>query len=276
MSDLTDILVNLNIVGSLEDGEIDLAGVALLLGALDHPDKRVEQYRDHLAGLAGQAKAVKAQATDVHDRAAVLHDVVFADGGYLGDTETYDDTDNANLMRVIDRRRGIPVSLGIILIHVARALQWDIAGINFPGHFLLRLQAQGESAIIDPFDGARMLQMSELKRLLKDVYGTDLPMKPDFVRSVGNRDILLRLQNNIKTRALQQGDTSRAVEVLRRMALIAPGHGETNIELAALEAGQGNLKAAVMVLEDYIALGGAALNDRDAERMLDELKRGLN
>ena len=206
----------------------------------------------------------------------MLHDVVFADGGYLGDTETYDDTDNANLMRVIDRRRGIPVSLGIILIHVARALRWDIAGINFPGHFLLRLQAQGESAIVDPFDGARMLQMSELKRLLKGVYGTDLPMKPDFVRSVGNRDILLRLQNNIKTRAVQQGDTPRAVEVLRRMALIAPGHGETNIELAALEAGQGNLKAAIMVLEDYIALGGSALNDRDAERMLDELKRGLN
>ncbi len=276
MSDLTDVLVNLNIVGSLEDGEIDLADAALMLGALDHPDKRVEQYRDHLAELAGHASAVKAQAADIHDRAQVLHDVVFADGGYLGDTETYDDTDNANLMRVIDRRRGIPVSLGIILIHVARSLRWEIAGINFPGHFLLRLRAEGESAIIDPFDGARMLQMSELKRLLKGVYGKDLPMKPDFVRSVGNRDILLRLQNNIKTRALQQSDTPRAVEVLRRMALIAPGHGETNIELAALEAGQGNLKSAVMVLEDYLALGGAALNDRDAERMLDELKRGLN
>ncbi len=276
MSDLTDVLVNLNIVGSLEDGEIDLADAALMLGALDHPDKRVEQYRDHLAELAGHAHAVKAQAADIHDRAQVLHDVVFADGGYLGDTETYDDTDNANLMRVIDRRRGIPVSLGIILVHVARSLRWEIAGVNFPGHFLLRLQAEGESAIIDPFDGARMLQMSELKRLLKGVYGKDLPMKPDFVRSVGNRDILLRLQNNIKTRALQQSDTPRAVEVLRRMALIAPGHGETNIELAALEAGQGNLKSAVMVLEDYIALGGAALNDRDAERMLDELKRGLN
>jgi len=277
VTEQTGVLVNLNIVGDLNDNEIDLADTALMLAALDHPDKKIQQYRDHLAGLVANAAAVKGQAADVYDRAAVLHDVVFADNGYHGDDDTYDDPANADLISVIDRRKGLPVALGIILIHVARSLKWDIAGLRFPGHFLLRLQAHGETAIIDPFDGARVLQMGELAKLLKDIYGNELPLKAEFLRSVGNREILLRLQNNLKTRALQARDPERAIDILRRMALIAPDHGETIVELAALEAGQGNLKAAVMVLEEHLdRTASKKRKNSDAERMLSELKRGLN
>ena len=104
-------------------------------------------------------------------------------------------------MQVMDRRKGLPVALGILAIHVGRAQGWDIAGLNFPGHFLLRISDGAEHAYMDPFDALRPLTEGDLRDILHRVHGQPTPLEAGYLQPVSDRSILLRLQNNIKIRA---------------------------------------------------------------------------
>src|SRR3546814_4700292 len=137
--------------------------------------------------------------------------------GYRGDGETYDDMVNANLMRVIDRRRGLPVALGILYLHGARAQGWAICGLNFPGHFLLRLDLGAERSIIDPFNGGQTRDAVALRALLKGMAGENAELRPEHTRPVGCRDVLLRLQNNIKLRYVQEERSVDALAILEKI-----------------------------------------------------------
>ncbi|MDA0240470.1 MAG: transglutaminase-like domain-containing protein, partial [Proteobacteria bacterium] len=232
-----------------------------------------------LNSISKDMKAASRGVSKIRDRVAALRDVVVRYHGYRGDADTYDDMQNANLMRVIDRRKGIPVALGILIIHAARSRRWQIAGLNFPGHFLLRLSLNGETAVIDPFDQCHRLTMEDLKDLVEQMHGDSVPMHRDFVRSVGNRDILIRLQNNIKLRALSENNNNRAIELLETMTAIAPGDASLWHERAVLEAGRGNVQSAVRTLENFLANAGEGadgLNVGRTERLLSRLRRELN
>src|SRR5882724_351310 len=126
--------------GRTDDAAIDLATAALALAALGRPDAALLPYRAHLRTLAVDVTAAaQSESLDLAARVHTLNTVLFEDYGYAGDSETYNDLRNADLMSVIDRRRGLPIALGILYIHAARAQGWAIEGVNFPGHFLLRL-----------------------------------------------------------------------------------------------------------------------------------------
>src|SRR5208282_948071 len=143
-------------VAQLPDEAIELAEAALRLASLDRPHVSLERYRHHLALLVRDVAEESRRAIAVNDtleaRIAAVNQVIYARHGYRGDSLHYDDLQNANLMRVIDRRRGLPVSLSILYIHVVRAQGWQIAGIMFPAHFMVRLEHDGKRAIIDPFN----------------------------------------------------------------------------------------------------------------------------
>ena len=128
-------------LGSQPDEAVDVAEAALLMAALDRPRVPLERYRHHLSLLTRDTAdlAQGAGEATLDGRIAALNAVIRERYGYSGDALTYDDPQNANLMRVIDRRKGLPVALGILYLHAARAQGWPAEGLNFPGHFLLRL-----------------------------------------------------------------------------------------------------------------------------------------
>src|SRR6202042_1555305 len=115
------------------------------------------RYRQHLTALARDVGRHSTSSGDLTGRAAALNDIILLKHGYCGDELTYDDLQNANLMRVVDRRKGLPVALGILYLHAARAQGWEAVGLGFPGHFLVRLSQGPERVIIDPFHGGRTL-----------------------------------------------------------------------------------------------------------------------
>ena len=103
--------------------------------------------------------------------------------GFRGDTETYDDPRNANLMHVIDRRRGLPVALGILWMHAGQAYGGDVVGLAFPSHFLIRLASRGQRVILDPFGGGPVLGAEDLRRMIKDLSGAGREIEPaDYAR----------------------------------------------------------------------------------------------
>src|SRR5690606_35482921 len=173
---------------------------------------------------------------DLRVRVEALNAAMFGRHGYRGDTESYDDLDNANLLSVIDRRRGLPIALSILYIATARALGWPAEGINFPGHFLVRVDGGGESALVDPFNGGALRDSADLRALLKGLQGEGAELRPEHYAPAGNRMILLRLQNNIKARLVAAGAFERALAVVERMAMLAPGEPALWHELGALHA----------------------------------------
>ena len=243
----------LRAVGTLADEEIDLADAALLLGALDMPSVSLERYRDHVERLAGDVAALARAGEPLERRRRHLNAVLYDAHGYAGDAETYDAPENANLLQVIDRKVGLPVSLGILYIQAARAQGWVVDGLAFPGHFLVRMDEGDRRVIVDPFHWGQLLEADHLRGLLKQFRGADAELEPSHYAPVGNRAILLRLQNNIKSRALQASDGARGAAILERMLLIAPEAGGLWHELGMVRARLGTIKGAVEALERSLA-----------------------
>jgi regulator of sirC expression with transglutaminase-like and TPR domain len=264
-------------IGTQPDEDIDLAEAALALAALDHPDVSLQRYRDHLSLLAEQVGELNPPGADtLEGRVTALQDVLVGRHGYEGDTLTYDDIQNANMMQVIDRKKGLPVALGILFIQTARAQGWAISGLNFPGHFLVRLEYAGERVILDPFNQGQSRSVMELRDLLKVAAGADAELTPEYYATVGNRDILLRLQNNLKLRFMKADRVDKAVEILDGMLLFAPEEAMLWREAGLLNAHIGNLNAAVGALETFMTLGVNDLLRHQTALLIQQLKTRLN
>jgi regulator of sirC expression with transglutaminase-like and TPR domain len=268
----------LHATGEMTDDEIDLADVALALAALDQPEMDLAPYRAHLDDLA---EAVGAKIPDgaehnVMRRARALADVISHEYGYVGDEASYDDPKNADLMQVIDRRKGLPVTLAILYLDIARRLGWEATGINFPSHFLIRLELDAMRIIVDPFHGGAERSVADLRALLKQVAGLDAELEPAHYAPIGKRDTLIRLLNNIKIRALADDDAARGAEIIDRMMMIAPGAAFLLFEAGACHAKTGNLIRATQALEAFLASGPDAKGRGEAEALLRQVRQQLN
>lgn len=258
------------------EGVLDIAEGALALAALDRPRVPLDRYRKHLDRLAADLRETAEGAVDLEARIAALAETIYLRHGYAGDDKTYDDLQNANLMRVIDRRKGLPVALAILCLHAGRAAGWEMAGLGFPGHFLIRLDHEGERAILDPFHGCRRQSPGDLRAMLKAMAGEDAELRPEHYRAVTDRDVLLRLQNNIKLRRMQAGEAEAALETLEGMLIFAPGRPELWWEAAALHANQGNLRAAVLAARQVGDLAPDPETRYRAAQLVQQLRNRLN
>lgn len=256
--------------GAAPDEAIDLAETALALAALERPKVGLDWYRRHLADLADACRQ------EAGDGAAALGRAIATEYGYHGDVQTYEDLQNANLMRVIDRRKGLPVALGILYLHVARSQGWAAVGLNFPGHFLIRVDTGAGRAIVDPFHEGQICHVADLRGLLKTLAGNDAELRPEHYREVSDREILLRLQNNIKLRLLQSDQAERATDVLGTMLTIAPGHAGLWREAGLIHAHLGNVRAAVGALERVMDLANDDTVLHEAAVLLQQLKSNLH
>jgi regulator of sirC expression with transglutaminase-like and TPR domain len=249
-----------------------------MLSALDHPRRVLQPYEAHLAEIATGAKESLRLISSVEECARVLSALLAGRYGYDGDRITYDDPRNADLISVIDRRRGMPVALGVLYLHAARAAGLDATGLNTPGHFLLRIVAGGSTALIDPFNGGAAVEREQLGAppamtgAAADVLG-----EIGFGEPVSDTDVLLRLENNLKLRALKAHERPRALQIAGRMTLIAPSRAELWLELARLHEQDGSLGAAQKAYISCLALAkpGAVLHN-EAVLGLEGLKRRLN
>jgi regulator of sirC expression with transglutaminase-like and TPR domain len=258
------------------DGRLPLAEAALALAARDRPQVDLERYHQHLAVLAGEVGEAAAGAGDLAERSAALSRVILGGYGYQGDTLNYDDLQNANLIRVIDRRKGLPVALGILYIHAGRAQGWTMTGLAFPGHFLVRLENDAERLILDPFHGGKPRAAAELRDLLKSTLGDEAELAPVHYAAVSDREILLRLQNNLKLRLIESRQTESALAVIEGMMLFAPDHATLWRDAALLHAECDNLRAAIAALERFLSLAGTGPERHQAAAFLQQLKARMN
>src|SRR5436190_20328519 len=263
-------------LGASGAGTLPIAEAALALASFERPRVGPARYRDHLQLLARDVARHAGAAGDTAARARALNEIILLKHGYSGDELTYDDLQNANLMRVVDRRKGLPVALGILYMHASRAHGWDSVGLGFPGHFLVRLTDGAERLILDPFHGGRVCDAASLRELLKVMAGQAVELAPEHYAPVADRDVLLRLQNNLKSRLLQAGRHERALRTVATMLLLAPDLAELWQEAGLLHARLGNMRAGVNALEQFIIRAPEGNARHQAAAILQQLKSKLN
>ena len=278
----------LDAIGQLPDVEIDIAGAALQFARIDAPGADWHAASAHLSELARDAVAMSHDIPrhDVAARAGALAGLITGRHRYSGDVETYDDPANANLLHVIGRRRGLPVALGILWLHCAPAAGWPAHGLDFPGHFLIALQAEcphgklralePNAIVLDVFAGGVPLGARDLRGLLKRNEGADAELRPGVLQPMPARGVLLRLQNNIRARREAAGDLPAALACVEDMLRIAPDTAMLWRDAAVLNQRLERVAAALRCYErflDIVPQGDAAARTRAA---VEELRSRLN
>lgn len=271
----------LEAAGSLPEAEIELAAVAIQLARIDAPEA---DWRAALATITAMTRAViaaaaadaAADAGDLERRRALIAAVLHEEEGFAGDGETYDDPANANLVAVLARRRGLPVALGILWLHLAEAAGWTAYGIDFPGHFLIALEGAQGSLVIDPFNGGAPLAAPDLRAFLKRYEGEKAELRPGVLHPMGKRAVLLRLQNNIKLRRLGAGDLAGALACSEDMLRLDPSAAPLWREAGLMNARLDRLTAALACFERFLALVPEGEAAERARQMIEELRQRLN
>jgi regulator of sirC expression with transglutaminase-like and TPR domain len=233
----------LNRLGLVDDEDIVLDEAALSLALFDHPDADPATCHDVIEAIATRLDAVGRDATSARAHADALARVFAEEFGFAGDRDTYDDPANADMIRVLDRRRGLPVSLSILYVAAARRLGWTANVLDVPGHVLVLLGEEADPVIVDPFRGGILIGRDQLATMVAAAnLGPSAAVQ--HVAAMPNRAVLVRLLLNQATRAEQSGKGRRALELYARMTAVAPGHGHAWWERARLELADGDVAAA--------------------------------
>ncbi len=200
-------------------------------------------------------------------REEALAEAMAGDLRLSGDLITYDHPDNTDILAVAERRRGIPVALGLFYLDAGRRCGLSLCGVDFPNHFLLRLETAEGPIALDPFSEGRVVMPSELTR--RALHAGLTPDVADRLEALmapaSDRAVLIRLQNNIFARAAAARDWPRAERSALRRALIDPTDHRPWLDVAAAREGQGALAGALQALGRAQMLdGGLAIAARAA------------
>jgi regulator of sirC expression with transglutaminase-like and TPR domain len=256
----------LDAIGLLPDTEIEIAEAALQFARVDDPRADWQAAHAFLSEIAREAASLSGAGT-LFEKAEALADLLSLRYGFRGDVVTYDDLANANLIRVLQRRRGLPVALGVIWLHAARAAGWDAHGVDFPAHFMVALQGKATQLVLDVFQGGTLMGNAELLALLKRIEGDAAEMRPGLLVPMNARQVLMRLQNNIASRRLQAGDMRSALACIEDMLRVAPDHAELWRQAALLNQQLDRVTAALRCYERCLMLvprGGTAVRVQSA------------
>ena len=231
-------------LGLVDDDAIDLADAALVLAAADHPHAALDTARARLTGMALRLQRESAGLTTAPARARALTELIAHAEEMTGDTGDYENPRNADLLELLDRKLGLPVTLSILYVALARRVGWAADPIGLPGHVLVRIGHDPVAQIVDPFDGGRLLGRTGLTAVMTRVLGGAATLEADHLTALSNRATLIRLVSNQATRARRSGDVARALTLHERMTLIAPGFTGLWWERARLEQLTGAVTAA--------------------------------
>lgn len=216
-----------------EDARIELARACLQIAEDAYPGLDVDGYVGEIERLARRLRARLAPGAIAEDRVIALNEFLYDDLGFSGNTDDYYDPRNSYLNEVLDRRKGIPITLAVLYMEIGRRIELPFEGVSFPGHFMVRLPMRGGTLVLDPFSGGIPQSESELRERLKRVIPrvagastggvavADLPLD-QFLEPASNRQILARLLRNLKGVYREKDRPERLLQVLNRMVIVAP------------------------------------------------------
>jgi regulator of sirC expression with transglutaminase-like and TPR domain len=228
-----DLLLFQHVVGRGDD--FDLLVAALVAVEFEYPELDVSRYVARVDAFADIARAMAEAPEDPAEGPLVALDrAFFGHLGFRGNQDDYYDPRNSFMNEVIERRTGIPISLSVLYIELGRRLGLDLAGLSFPGHFLVRYQAAGDLVFVDPFHRGARLDLEALEDRLRRVVGPGAELAEEHLEPASNHHMLLRLLTNLAAIYRRAGDIYRGIAVLERMLVLDPANPRIDGELRLL------------------------------------------
>jgi regulator of sirC expression with transglutaminase-like and TPR domain len=255
--------------GAAGDDPFPLFEAAVACAVHDDEDRSTDQAYGVLEEAVQRLRwRLETQASDDALAGAMAGDTRLA-----GEVMNHNDIEGADILSVCATRRGMPVALSLLYLAAARPCGLPVAGVDFPGHFMLRLETDEGPIAVDPFSSGRVVMPSELTRRALHM---GLPPQAadrleDLMRPVSDRRVLIRLQNNVLVRARAMKDHARAERASLRWALLDPKDHRPWLDVAAAREAQGRLNGAVEALAQAQSLGALA-----AGVTRERLRRRLN
>jgi regulator of sirC expression with transglutaminase-like and TPR domain len=204
------------------DTELDLAEAALLIAAEEYADLRPAVYLNQIARMASELKQRIRAEVEPRRVVEVTNAYLFEELHFKGNRQEYYDPRNSFLNEVLERRVGIPITLAVLYLAVGERAGLPVRGVGMPGHFLVKYAPAASGEIfIDAFNG-RTLTREECAKMLNEMYGGEVKMRPALLEPSTKRQILSRILNNLKSLYLSRGDLPRALSASDRIMLADP------------------------------------------------------
>ena len=262
------------------DDQFPLLEAAASLAQDEEPTLDVQQVLDDVARLVKRVKARMPEAADDLTRLANLTQVFYKDLGFGMNANDYYAPENSYIFDVLRTRRGIPISLAVIWLELAQALDLQAQGISFPGHFLVKVALEGGLVVLDPLTGESLDLDSLSERLSPYRAPEDQFAAPDldegetplglYLQACPPRDMLARMLRNLKEIFRSQEDWPRMLQVLERLVVLLPQAWDERRDRGLVHAELGHVHEALQDLRQYLeavpaAPDTAALRNRVSE-----------
>lgn len=252
---------------------IDLGRAALALARLEYPDLDEDAYADRLREFADELRPKLPHSRGSTEVVAAMSRHLFEDLGFCGNAGDYYDPRNSFLNEVIERRTGIPITLSIVYLEVARHAGLPYFGVGLPGYFVVKYDDGKRRVFVDPFNGGRTLKRNQCQKWLRETLGRRVVLRERDFAAVDERYIIHRMLNNLRDIYLNSRRYRKGLEVLAMMRVLDPGSTEEIKQSAWLRYELGQHKQAREELERYLSLCPDAEDIDDVEKWILSLKR---
>jgi regulator of sirC expression with transglutaminase-like and TPR domain len=245
---------------------IELARAALLIAAESDPDVDVDGELRTLGSWAEElARRLDPEWNNLQ-KLARLRSFLFEELGFRGDRQDYFSPSNSLLHEVLKRRLGIPLTLSIVFLEVGWGVGIPLEGVDFPGHFMVRLTGEPRDLVLDPFRRGMSVHEEDCRHILLETTGGRLEFDARLLASVGKRGMIVRLLNNLKSAYLRRGQDALALAVVDRLLLLDPDNAEETRDRGLLLFRLGQYGRALECLRAYLDALPAAHDRTTIER----------
>lgn len=252
--------------------QIDLAAAALYIAQEEYPDLDPAEYMNALDTMAAEAEERLPIERYPLRVIQTLNHYLFEDLGFTGNVAHYYDPRNSFLNQVIDRRTGIPITLSLVYLEVARRIGLPMVGVGMPGHFLIRPSLGEMEIFVDPFHQGEVLFMQDCQQRLSRIYGQPIEISPELLPVVSPRQFLARLLTNLKMIYLQASAVEPSLSVVERILLLFPQAPIEHRDRGILYYHLDRWTEARADLELYLSLAPAAEDEAVIEQLLTRIK----
>ena len=262
-----------------ERSRVTLDIAALDIARIEFPGLDGEAAGFRLDNLAEQIRSQLTPNAVGLDFIRAANEVLFDVLQFRGNEEDYYDPRNCCLNSVLMRRLGIPITLSVVYMEVARRLERRVHGVGLPGHFIVCYEDSEARYWIDPFHGGRLLSFADCCGLAKQTAGVDVRSNPAVLAPVSNRQILVRILSNLKAIYLRGENFEKARQVLDLLIEAMPDYAEEYRHRGLVHLRQLNHRAAKVDLETYLRLEPNAPESEQVKKQLvliERWKAGLN
>jgi regulator of sirC expression with transglutaminase-like and TPR domain len=260
----------------IEDEHIDLLRAALTFARIEDPQLDIEHYVRRVDTLAKRVAAKIQDPDDPVQMIAAMNEVLFQEEVFRGNSVDYYSPRNSFLQHVLDRQLGIPISLALVYMEVARRISFSLYGVGMPGHFLVKhYDVDGHAILIDAFERGSIVTEEDCRRKLNSIYSGQVALQPEFLLAVTRRQMLTRMLNNLRSVYLSQRDFRRAVQVVDLILVIYPRSPEDVKQRAVLRYNLNDYRGALNDFEEYVKMSPDASDAEEIKQTALSLRRSM-